>query len=86
MENEEWLRRIPETKCLKCNYTLDAIAEGKDICSVPEEDDLVLCFKCYTPMLFNKDLSLRLLNVYERNALDSIIEETTRQIEFLKRG
>jgi len=79
---------MPEAKCPVCNYTLNAVAQkGKNPSDTaqPQEDDLTLCIECYTPLLFNKDLTLRLLNQFEKEALNELIEEATANLVFMKR-
>jgi len=88
MKTPEGFQLVPEGKCLVCGYTLNAVAEkGADPSNTtrPQEDDLTLCIECYTPLLFNKDLTLRLLNSFEKEALNELIEEATAQLVFMKR-
>ena len=87
MENEDWLRRLPTQQCPNCGCTLNAIVEREAaVPAEPREDDLTMCFECFTALMFNKDLSLRLLNAFEKKALDEIIQEITNELLFLKRG
>jgi len=87
MPTEEGFQLVPESKCPTCGHTLNAVTEkGAAISARPEEDDLTMCIECYTPLLFNKDLSIRLLNTYEKAALDELIHEMTNYLMFLKRG
>jgi ferredoxin-thioredoxin reductase catalytic subunit len=87
VENEDWFKRVPKQNCPICSYTLNAVVEkGAKIPDIPKEDDLTMCIECYTPLLFNKDLSMRLLNTSEREELDELINEMTNEIAFLKRG
>jgi hypothetical protein len=87
MENEDWLKRIPAQKCPTCGRTLNAVVEkGAKIPVMPKEDDITMCVECYSPLLFNKDLSLRCLTPFEKVALSELINEMTNEIAFLKRG
>lgn len=85
MNDENWLKLIPESKCPVCGYTLNAIAEkDTEIPDMPKEDDITMCIECYTPLLFNKDLTIRLLNSMEHVALGDIVDEMTNQLIFAK--
>jgi hypothetical protein len=86
MQTEEGFQLVPESKCPTCNYTLNAVAErGAPVSSMPQEDDITMCIECYTPLLFNKDLSIRLLNEEEKIALSNLINEMTNNLVFMKR-
>ena len=87
MNDESWLQHIPSSKCPTCGYILNAVVEkGSPIAPVPREGDITMCIECYTPMLFNADLSVRLLNSMEHMALGEIVNEMTNQLIFAKRN
>jgi len=87
MENPNWLKRVPEQKCPTCGHILNAVVEAGTVApAMPQEDDITMCVKCRTPLLFNKDLSMRLLNKFEKEALGELIKEMANHIASLKRG
>jgi hypothetical protein len=74
---EKWLsrmktnsHRLPETKCPNCGTHLDAATEvGSDDGKRPSPGDLTVCIECSVPLVFKADLSMRLLDVGDFDAL-----------------
>lgn len=85
MQNESWFKHVPETKCPTCGYNLNAVRDAhKFDTESPSEGDLALCAECYTPLLFNYDLTLRLLTREEHEDLKEEINEATVQLVIIK--
>lgn len=53
-------RRVPESKCPKCGYTLDAVGQIENlIVDKPEPGDLTVCLKCLAVLVFDKNMKQR---------------------------
>jgi ribosomal protein S27AE len=60
--------RLPESRCPKCGYRMDAATavEGE---STPVPDDVSMCARCGELLQFAPDMSLRSLPASEYDAL-----------------
>jgi hypothetical protein len=67
--------------CPFCGHTLNA-ASSRDTPRAPEENDLTVCIGCATPLAFNADLSLRLIDAAEMAGLAA---EEQRGLRYLQK-
>jgi hypothetical protein len=61
--------RVPHSECPVCGYTLTGATGAFDPTSTPKPGDLSVCAKCAAPLVFNSDLTIRLLSDTELQAL-----------------
>lgn len=71
--------------CPACGKKINA-ATGTDGISVPVEGDLSICFDCGTMLVFNKDLSVRILELLELVTLDQDVRDELEKIQNFVRG
>lgn len=67
-------------KCPGCGTKVNA-ATGTDGVSVPVAGDLSVCFKCGTLLVFNKDLSVSLLDLEQLVSLDQDVRDELEKIQ-----
>lgn len=74
-----------DNECPGCNKTVNA-ATGTDGVSVPSQGDLSICFNCGTLLVFNEDLTVRILELEELVLLDQTVRDELNQIQNAVRG
>ena len=60
--------RVPGSRCPLCGHKLDA-AMGIDSDEPPDPGDYSVCINCASPLVYNDDLSLRLMTGQELREL-----------------
>ena len=69
---------MPECECPTCKRRIDAAGTEDEQSVGPTPGDLTICFHCLAVMVFNDDLTLRLIEKEEYNGLP---DESKREIE-----
>lgn len=82
--------QLPKSKCPHCENLLDD-ATGVGHKDVPSSGDFTICFYCATWLIFNDDLTLRLVEDVDIKDLpldkfEFLKEMTTRLIELKNAG
>lgn len=68
--NEPDIARVPESRCLDCGKTLDALGTGdKALAARPEPGDVTVCIRCGAVMKLDEKLRLRGLTDAEMDEL-----------------
>jgi hypothetical protein len=57
--------RTKEDICPVCGYEVDSATCPADPAAKPREGDLSVCLKCASPLVFNKDLNLKVITEEE---------------------
>ena len=87
--------KVPEGKCPGCGHHFNAASATRIHPEAPKPGDLTVCIQCARPLIYEANLTLRLLRREEVAALDAdvlqdlariiVAVRTVRQREALKR-